>query len=121
METDAKLQIQESIRKGDYELAWSFILDYENAFNPQKSVRDKVAEWKELAIEDIGYSKDMESRAAKYMQAGLSQADASHIACAVESGCDYFLTTDKKILNKSIADIELINPIDFVRRQENAI
>jgi hypothetical protein len=31
-------------------------------------------------------------------------------------GVDYFLTVDKKILNKPIAGTEVINPIDFVRR-----
>jgi hypothetical protein len=31
-------------------------------------------------------------------------------------GAAYFLTVDKKILNKPITEIEAINPIDFVRR-----
>jgi predicted nucleic acid-binding protein len=121
METDAKLQVQESVRNGEYDLVWSFVLDYENAAHPQANVSMKIAEWKGLAVEDIGYSVRLEQRAAEYMKVGLRQKDASHVACAVEAGCDFFLTTDKGILNKNIEGIELINPIDFVRRQENAI
>ena len=41
--------------------------------------------------------------------------DASHIACAMHLSADYFLTTDRKILNKPIVGIKIANPIDFVR------
>lgn len=34
IETEAKLFIQEEIANGNYRLAWSFMLDYENAANP---------------------------------------------------------------------------------------
>ena len=50
------------------------------------------------------------------MECGLKQKDASHIACAIYAKADYFLTTDKKILNKPVSDIQLINPVEFVRR-----
>jgi predicted nucleic acid-binding protein len=50
------------------------------------------------------------------MKKGLRQKDAAHVACAIFAKADYFLTTDKKILNKSVKEIELINPIDFIRR-----
>lgn len=121
METDAKLQVQESIRKGENELVWSFILDYENGANPQSEVRKKIAEWKLLAVTDVDYSIDVKELTEKYMRSGLRQKDASHIACAVVSGYNCFLTTDKSILNKHIGDIELANPIDYVRRREDAI
>ena len=44
--------------------------------------------------------------------------DALHIACAIKVECGYFLTTDKKLLNKETADITIINPLDFVRKLE---
>ena len=39
-----------------------------------------------------------------------------HIACAVEAGCAYFITTDDKILNKNrtIKRIEIVNPVDML-------
>jgi predicted nucleic acid-binding protein len=68
---------------------------------------------------DCGYSHEIAIKADALMKLKLRQKDASHIACAVAAGADYFLTTDKKILNKPIEDITVINPIDFIRRYED--
>jgi len=54
------------------------------------------------------------------MKRELKQMDASHIACAVSAGADYFLTTDKKVLNKEFKEIAVLNPIDFIRRYTDA-
>jgi predicted nucleic acid-binding protein len=53
------------------------------------------------------------------MEAGLRQKDSAHIACAVYGGGDYFITVDRKILNKQIGDITVIYPVDFLRRLQN--
>jgi hypothetical protein len=34
----------------------------------------------------------------------------------LKAECDYFLTTDRGILNKNIPNIKIINPLDFIRR-----
>ena len=34
LESEAKLKVQEEIRAGKLQLAWSYILDYENRKNP---------------------------------------------------------------------------------------
>jgi predicted nucleic acid-binding protein len=116
METEAKLFVQDLIREGVVELVWSFILDYENANNPFEEVRNRVSSWKDLSCDDCELSNEIEMSAKEYMKLGLKQKDAAHIACAVHLEAEYFLTTDKKILNKKITDIEVVNPIDFVRR-----
>jgi predicted nucleic acid-binding protein len=114
-ETDAKLQIQELVKNGEIDLVWSFVLDYENNANPFEEVKNKIAEWKRLASIDCDYSDAIAQKAAVYMKFGFRQMDASHIACAVFAEADYFITTDKKILNKPVKDIKIINPIDFIR------
>jgi predicted nucleic acid-binding protein len=43
--------------------------------------------------------------------------DALHIACAIESQCEYFITTDDGLTNKRINEIKIINPIDFIRME----
>jgi len=53
------------------------------------------------------------------MKLGLRQMDASHIASAIYLEADCFITTDKKILNKAISEIEAINPIDFIRSEQD--
>jgi len=91
------------------------VLDYENASNPFDEVRNRIAEWKKLASADCSLSKDVSSKALELMQLGLRQMDASHVACAIIMGAAYFLTVDKKILNKPITGTKAMNPIDFVR------
>jgi len=41
--------------------------------------------------------------------------DAAHIACAIEKRADYFITTDRKILNKQIEGISIASPTTFVQ------
>ena len=40
--------------------------------------------------------------------------DALHIAVAIDSGFWFFMTTDRKILNKKIDDVAVVNPVVFV-------
>ena len=49
---------------------------------------------------------------------GIKTYDTLHISCAVFAGCDYYLTTDKKLLNTPIPEIKIINPIMFVNEME---
>ena len=116
LETEAKLFIQNLIREQTVELAWSFVLDYENNDNPFEERRLRIGEWRKLAAVDCDLNEDISGLAEKLMQIGLRQKDAAHVACAVHLKADYFITTDKRILNKPIIDITLIDPINLVRR-----
>ena len=116
LETEAKIHVQELVRQGVFQLLWSFVLDYENAANPFGEVRNRIAEWKRRAVADCGLSDEVADKAHELMGLGLRQMDASHVACAISLGADCFLSTDKKILNKPIMGIEVMNPIGFVRR-----
>ena len=50
------------------------------------------------------------------MNLGVKSKDALHVACAVDAKCDYFLTTDDRILKKlkNFEDIAVINPLSFI-------
>lgn len=52
--------------------------------------------------------------ADKIASFGVKEKDSLHIACAIEAESDYFLTTDKRLLNKTIDGIKIINPVDFI-------
>ena len=52
------------------------------------------------------------------MEKGIRVNDALHIGCAMESQCEYFITTDTGLTNKKIEKIQIINPIDFIRKME---
>ena len=118
LETQAKLHIQQNIKDGQYLLVWSYILEYENGKNPYESRRNAILPWKDIAIEDIYENADIISFAENLADKGIKKFDALHISCAVYAKCDYFLTTDKKLLNTPISEIKVVNPIIFVSETE---
>lgn len=119
LETEAKLYIQSGIIRGKYSLVWSYMLNFENDGNPYEEKRNAISPWKKIASEYCSSSSEILQTGTSYMGHGIQAKDALHIACAVKSGCDYFITTDKKLINKSIDGIRIINPIDFVRETED--
>jgi predicted nucleic acid-binding protein len=114
LESEAKTYIQKEILNGTYELAWSYIMDYEISFNPFSDRKSQIIKWKDIAKVDIDVSEDIVNRANEIMAKRIKAKDSLHIACALEAKCKYFITTDRKVLNKSIDDIIIINPVDFV-------
>ena len=122
LETLAKLHIQEQIRRHRYQLVWSYILDYENGNNPYTDRRLAIAPWKSLATEVIAKeNEDILSFAEHLASDGIKTYDALHISCAVYARCDYFLTTDKKLLNSPVEQIKIVNPLIFVNEVEGDI
>ena len=114
LESEAKTYIQKEILNETYELAWSYIMDYEVSFNPFLDRKSQIIKWKEIAKIDIDVSEDIVKRANEIMKKQIKAKDSLHIACAIEAKCNYYITTDRKVLNKSIDDIIIINPVDFV-------
>ena len=119
LETEAKLYIQADIRAKNYSMVWSYMLDIENRDNPYDEKRNAIQPWKGFAFEYCPSSDDIMSLGQKIMAQGIKPYDALHLSCAVKSGCDYFITTDKGLLNKTIPSLKIINPIDFVREMED--
>ena len=74
-----------------------------------------IVKWKKIAKLDIDASESIVNRAKEIMQKGVKKKDALHVACAMEAKCHYFLSTDKKLLNASFSEINVVNPIDFIK------
>lgn len=97
------------------------MLDYEISKNPHEEHKQALAPWHEIAVAMVLKSNEnILSYAEELEKNGVQKFDALHIACAVEAGCDYFITTDKKILNKRIDRVRVVNPIEFIREAEAA-
>ncbi len=47
----------------------------------------------------------------------LRRKDDLHISCDISAGCEYFITTDDKILNKNefIEELTITDPIGFIK------
>jgi len=115
LETESKLFIQRAILQKTFELVWSYMLDYENSANPYQNRKHAISKWKAIAVLDIDASETIVSCGKEFMQTGIKKKDALHIACAIEAKCDYFLSTDKKLLKATSDKMKIINPIDFIK------
>lgn len=118
LEAEAKLFIQKEILLGHYELVGSYILDFENSVNPYDDRRTAIGGWRDIAVLDIDVSEKIVELANRIKLKGVKRKDSLHLACAITAKCQYFLTTDKKLLNKNFDEIIIINPLDFVREME---
>ena len=87
---------------------------HENNRNPDEEVRIAISDWKKIAT---AYCKENE-QILKYAESlqglGIKPRDALHVACAVCLEADYFLTTDRRLSNKRIREIPILNPLDFI-------
>ena len=116
LEAQAKIFIQNEILNKTFELAWSFMMDYEISSNPFFDRKIAFLNWKNIAIVDIEPINKILVKGKELSQKNIKRKDALHIACAIEGECEFFLTTDRKILNKRITEINIINPLDFIRQ-----
>ena len=117
LEAEAKLYIQDNIRNGKLELAWSFMLDFENSANPYEERKESIEEWKALSMENIKAIEEVKDLAKRLETAyNIKPKDALHLACAIETKSQYFLTTDRILLKKAsqLKEITVINPVDFI-------
>jgi len=118
LEISAKLHIQEQIKQEKYDLVWSYMSDLENSKNPNIENKKSIQIWEDIAKYRCKSSKTILEIGKKIEEKGIRVKDALHIASAIESKCEYFITTDYGLLNKNIEEIKIINPIDFVREME---
>ena len=122
MEAEAKLKIQADIRGGVYELVWSYMNGHENDENPYDYKREAVGLWARIAAAVCPPGEKILESGKRLQKLGIKPKDALNLACAVESGCEYFITTDGALLKKAplISAVEVVNPIDFIRNREGS-
>ena len=118
LETSTKLYIQGQIKQGKYDLIWSYMSDFENDNNPNIENKISIQMWENIAKLKCKSSESILEIGNKIKKSGIRPNDALHIACALESQCEYFITTDNDLINKNIENIQIINPIDFLRKME---
>ena len=121
IETQAKLDIQDRIRSGYIELAASYILEAENAANPFARKRKDIQSFIDQHTKVYVSNKQdtaVRQMASEIMATGIHLMDACHIACAILSHCDVFLSTDKRILKYQSSDIRIMNPATFLIEED---
>ncbi len=122
LETQAKIYVQDLIKNGIVKMATSFILEYENLKNPFAVRRVAIEKFlKAYSSDYVGVDKleNIKQIASSIMANGIKIYDAYHVACALSLDCDYFLSTDDRLLKRySSHKIVLLNPLDFVKLEE---
>jgi len=97
LETESKLLIQEEVANGNLDR------------------KRQIALWEGLSTKVITFKSDILSQTKQLMPKGIKSKDDVRIACAISAQADYFITTDKRLLNKTVAEIPIVSPIDFIR------
>lgn len=121
LEAQAKIFIQNAVRYGKLELATSFVLRHENNKNPYANKRISISDFIEkytTIFVDSDKITEIKKIAEEIMSTGVKEVDAAHIACAILAECDYFLTTDHRVLKYRNDKIEIMNPIEFLKMLE---
>lgn len=119
LESEAKLFVQKEIISENIDLVWSFMLHYENKDNPYEERKERIAAWETKAKKIVVSNNEILQKSKQLASLGIKEKDALHLSCAIHVKSDYFITTDKKLLNKNLKEISIINPIEFVRRYNN--
>ncbi len=121
LETQAKLYIQEMIKNNDIELVTSYVLEFENSnnrFRQKKETIQKFMDDNESFYVGVEKSYKVNTIANDIQQTGVKEKDACHIACAMLAECDYFISTDDRLLKYQTNKIKLVTPEEFIREME---
>jgi predicted nucleic acid-binding protein len=119
LETKAKLHIQKLIVDGKLALTVSDISQSENDENPFEDKRISINAFFANATTVFNSDDSTIALAKEFMSRGLKPKDASHLACAVKAGCDYFFTTDVRLLKFKSEEIAIMNPMGFIQSGED--
>ncbi len=117
LETKAKLFIQDLIVKSKVSLVWSYVLEYELSKNPFMQKKYVITLFSKNMSENVDVDKSIEvfNIAKTIIQSGIKQIDALHIACAIIAKCDYFITTDDRVLKYKTNELKITDPIAFIK------
>lgn len=121
METQSKLYIQTLIKDGKLELATSYMLRYECSNNPFEMRRNAIFDFIDRnTCVYVGIERQtvIETKAAEIMKTGVKYKDACHVASAIYAECEYFISTDTRLLKYKSREIKMVTPIEFVTETE---
>lgn len=106
------------------QLIWSFMHEDETILCPFPARKHEALRLATLCKVRLGPEEEIYTLANTFQKAGnLSAKDAVHLACAVHSKANFFLTCDDRLL-KSARKLALVpkilNPVDYIRKVEES-
>jgi hypothetical protein len=88
--------------------------DRENNDNPYDDRRGSIQKWESIAQYKRKTSAEILETGKALEKLDIRPKDSLNIA----SNCDYFITTDIKLLKKNVSGIKIVNPMDFILETE---
>ena len=115
LETLAKLDIQQRMKNGELEYAWSSVLDFEIKKSSFYDRACQILPWANGAAVNVLVDETIRHRAKEFESNGVKPMDALHVACAEAASCDWFFTVDRGILKKAraLTSMRIANPVEF--------
>lgn len=102
-------------------LVTSYMLRYECGNNPFEMRRNVIFDFIDKNTSAyIGIERQtiIETKAAEIMNTGVKYKDVCHAASAIVAECEYFISTDKRLLKYKSNEIKMVTPIEFVTETE---
>jgi predicted nucleic acid-binding protein len=120
LETQAVILILQMVEAKLIELVSSSVLEYENSRNPFIVNQQSMERYLQIATLRVLLDENIRGRAKQLEQQGIKPIDALHVACAEASQSDYFITCDKRLINRCQGlTLKAINPTDFILEIED--
>lgn len=118
LEAQAIKVIIDKYCKDEFEIYTSEALVLEMNNIKDQIKRAKVLEvYNKLNLTNIKFSEKIKQRAIELRQYNIKDMDSLHIAYAESLNLDYFITTDRLLINvsnRTNLKIKVINPINFI-------
>ena len=118
LEAQAIKLIIDKYWKDEFEIYTSDALVIEMNSIKDQIKKAKVLEvYNKLNLINIPFSNNIIKRASELRNYNIKNMDSLHIAYAESSNIDYFITTDKLLINASSRanlNVKVINPISFI-------
>jgi predicted nucleic acid-binding protein len=115
LEAQAVAIILQMIGEKELDSIGSSVLDYENSKNSNLIKREAMTRYLQLADFRQEVNDNISRRAEELGSNGIKVIDALHIACAEAAGSNYFITCDKRLINRCVGlTMKVINPVDFI-------
>lgn len=118
LEAQAIKLIIDKYWKDEFEIYTSDALVIEMNSIKDQIKKAKVLEvYNKLNLINIPFSNNIIKRASELRKYNIKNMDSLHIAYAESSNIDYFITTDKLLINASSRanlNVKVINPISFI-------
>ena len=102
----------------EVEIYKSMVIDFEISKIKLDNKRRQVEDlYDAIELSQITYSQEIKQIALELKQFNIKDMDALHLAFAESVDIDYFITTDRLLINaskRSNLKIKVINPVEFI-------